>query len=156
MCVRRWVFWFIGAKVTYIIYRPTHTNIGININTNTQTNILTPSTHTAKHNNTTLLFHRARQLIAGPARKPSFVHYIMSQSHVQLSQRFTAPQTRRNTAAQTIVVKVPDEAAQGAAVVIVWCTAIMHACLCVRVCVCLFSVCVRVQRVCLCSSMFVS
>ena len=44
-------------------------------------------------------------------------------------QRIDAPQAGRNGAAETIFVKIPDATARGAAVVVVRCTAMMHACL---------------------------
>ena len=40
-----------------------------------------------------------------------------------------APQTGRNGAAEPIVVDGPDATARGASVVVVWCTAMIHACL---------------------------
>ena len=79
-------------------------------------------------NNTTLLLHRAPQLIADPDPNPFIVH-CMPQSHVQSSQPIHASQTGRNRAAEVIVVEFPDATARGASVVVVWCTAMIHACL---------------------------
>ena len=87
-----------------------------------------PSTHTTSQHNTSLLVHRAPQLIADPAPNPLLGHHI-TQSHVQISQGVHAPQTGRNGAAELIVTEVPDATARGASVVVVWCTAMIHACL---------------------------
>ena len=86
-----------------------------------------PATHTTTQRNMTLLVHRVPQLIADPAPNPLFGHHI-TQSHVQYSQGGHAAQTGRNGAAELVVVEVPGATAQGASVVVVWCTAMIHAC----------------------------
>ena len=91
-----------------------------------------PRLPTPQHN-TTLLVHRAPQLIADPAPNPLLGHHI-TQSHVQVRQGVHAPQTCRNGAAEPIGVEVPDATARGASVVVVWCTAMIHACLGCGVC----------------------
>ena len=77
---------------------------------------------------TTLLVHRAPQFIADPAPNPLLGHHI-TQSHVQFSERVHAAQTRRNGAAELIGAEGPDATARGASLVVVWCTAMTHACL---------------------------
>ena len=91
------------------------------------------SNHTIIQHNTTLLLHRALQLIANPDASPLRVHYI-TQSHVQLRESIIPPQTGRNGAGELIATEVPDETARGSLVVGAWCTAMMHACLGCEVC----------------------
>ena len=85
------------------------------------------SPHTILQHNTTLLLHRAPQLIANPAPNPLHVHYI-TQSHVQSLESIIAPQTGRNGAGELIRIKVSDETAWGSAISSggVWCTAMMR------------------------------
>ena len=78
-----------------------------------------PSTHAIKQHDPTNTPRSATHCQPCPNL---FLVYYIPKSHAQLSQRFTAPQTRRNAAAEAIVVNVPDEAAQGAAVAALWCT----------------------------------
>ena len=79
------------------------------------------ATHTILQHNTTLLLHRAPQLIPNPAPNPLHVHFI-TQSHVQYSESIIAPQTGRNGAGELISFEVPDEAVRGSAVAgVVYC-----------------------------------
>ena len=77
-----------------------------------------PCLPTPQHD-TTLLLHRAPQLIADPTPNPLLGHHI-TQSHVHSSHR-QPPQTGRNGSGETTVLEVPDATAQGASVVVVWC-----------------------------------
>ena len=52
-------------------------------------------------------------------RNSSLTLHHIPQQHLQSSQIFTAPQTRRNGAAETIVVQTPDKTARGLAVIVV-------------------------------------
>ena len=63
--------------------------------------------------NTTLLVHRAPQLIADPAPNPLLGHH-MTQSHVQISHLVRAPETGRYGAAESIFGEPPDATAQRA------------------------------------------
>ena len=104
-----------------ITYMPTPPNpTSHTLHQNTQPPLPTP------HNNTTLLVHRAPQLIADPAPNLLLGHHI-TQSHVQSRQGVHVAQTRRNCAAELIGAEGPDATARGASVVVVWCTAMTHA-----------------------------
>ena len=46
-------------------------------------------------------------------------------------QPIHTPQTSRNGAAELIVEEGPDATARGASVVVVWCAAMIHVCVCV-------------------------
>ena len=88
---------------------------------------ITPTHHSSSNHiiiqhNTTLLLHRALQLIANPAASSLRVHYI-TQSHVQFHESIIAPQTGRNGAGEPISEQAPDETARGSAVVssVVYC-----------------------------------
>ena len=94
-----------------------------------------PSTHYTKtrnprlptpQHNTTLLVHRAPQLIADPAPNPLLGHHI-TQSHVQ-SKLGVQKKKCRNGAAEIIAGEFPDAIARGGSVVVVWRTAMIHAC----------------------------
>ena len=80
-----------------------------------------------------MLFQRVLQLIADPAPNPLLVHHI-AQSHVQFTETITAPQNARNGSGETTSLEAPDETARGASVVLVWCAAMIRACLGCGVC----------------------
>ena len=82
-----------------------------------------PSTHTTTNHDPA-----SAPRSATPAPNPLLGHHI-TQSHVQLSQGVHAPKTGGNGAAELIVGEGPDATARRASVVVVWCIAMIHACL---------------------------
>ena len=116
MCVCKCVCVIWGAAVLPATYTPTPMKHHIHANTSKPAHLpttpkdATPRLPTPQHN-TTLLVHRAPQLIADPAPNPLLVHHI-TQSHVQITHGVHAPQTGRNGASEIIAIEQPDATAR--------------------------------------------